>query len=302
MSLATAGAVLAVTLLGSTAPYVRSRVDTGVASDPNAHCFWWEGGSTLTYHQSQAGNAATTGDTEFTAIRNAFSTWQQVMDQCGSLKLVEGTRVASRDVGYDQSTGAVNQNLILFRDISCDLAAPSGDPCRQEGFCGNKYDCWWYPTGTIALTTSTYDTNTGKLYDSDVEFNAARFVFTAVDSPVCTSQPYSQNCVAYDVQNTMTHEAGHVIGLDHTDAPGSVMNPTAPAGETSKRSIDSGSRSFVCDVYPQGRQAVDCVASKPKPTGGCSATGAAGTGLLGAAVVALGLVRALRRRPCRGSP
>lgn len=301
MSVATAGAVLAVALLGSTAPYVRSKVDTGVTNDPNAHCFWWEGGSTFTYHQSQAGNSATTGDTEFTAIHNAFNSWQQVMDQCGSLTLAEGPRVTSRDVGYDQTAGAVNQNIVVFRDISCNIAAPSSDPCHQEGFCGNKFDCWWYPAGTIALTTSTYDTNTGKLYDADVEFNAARFVFTTVDSPMCASQPYSQSCVAYDVQNTMTHEAGHVIGLDHTDAPGSVMNPTAPVGELSKRTIDSGSRSFVCDVYPKGAKAVDCVATKPPPSGGCSATGAAGSGLLGAAAVALGLVRALRRRS-RGHP
>jgi hypothetical protein len=291
---ATGAAVLLLSLLGPTDPYVRSRVDTGTANDPNAHCFWWQGGSTFTYHQNVEGNPLTTGETEFTAVRRAFDSWQSAMDECGSLKVVEGARVTSRDVGYDQTEGAVNENLVLFRESRCHDVAPSSDPCWAEGFCGNKFDCWWYAAGTIALTTSTYDTHTGKLYDSDVELNSAAFYFTTVDSPTCPAKPYTQNCVAYDVQNTMTHEVGHVFGLDHTDAAGSVMNPTAPAGETQKRTLDSGSRSFLCAAYPKGKSAVDCVA---KPSG-CSAAGMGGAELLGGAG-ALGLLL-LRQRRARG--
>ena len=43
------------------------------------------------------------------------------------------------------------------------------------------------------------------------------------------------NCVSIDVQNTITHEAGHTLGLDHSADPSATMAASAPAGETSKR-------------------------------------------------------------------
>ena len=196
-----------------------------------------------------------------------------------------------------------NTNVILFRPKSCTGTAPSSDACWKDSSCGNKYDCWEYSDATIALTTSTYDTHTGRVYDADVEFNAGRFYFTTVDGPTCTrTPPATQNsCAAYDIQNTMTHEAGHLIGLDHTDYPGSTMNPTAPLGEISKRTIDSGSHSFVCDTYPKGLPSQDCVvppvtpALTPVTSGGCATTG---PGLpTGALLCLLGL--AVRRRSAR---
>ena len=104
--------------------------------------------------------------------------------------------------------------------------------------------------------------------------------------PVCprpvTSNP--GNCVATDVQNTMTHEIGHLIGLDHTLALGSVMNPSAPQGELSKRNIDQGSADFVCRTYPKGLASQSCVTPSLESSGnaavlgqqafGCSSSGA----------------------------
>jgi len=263
-------------LLSVNAPYVRSQVKPG---DPTSHCLYWPAG-TVTVHQSETGNPET-GPAALDAITRAFQSWQTIMNGCGSLTLTEGARVSDRTIGFDVKDLSNNRNVILFRPKSCVSAAPASDACWKDSSCSNKYDCWEYSDATIALTTTTYDTHTGRVYDADVEFNAGRFSFTTVDGPTCTRlPPPTQNgCAAYDVQNTMTHEAGHLIGLDHTDFPGSTMNPTAPMGEISKRTLDTGSRSFVCAAYPKGLPSQDCVVPpapsilQPVTTGGCAATG-----------------------------
>ena len=264
-------------------PYVRSRVDTGRVNDDSAHCLWWNK-TELTFHQNDRGNPETTGETEFDATRAALSEWQGAFDACGSIQLKEGVRVADR-------------NIILYRDRYCGDVAAESDSCWSELSCQNKHDCWDGNRGTIALTTTTYDTRSGEIIDADVEMNAASFVFTTVDSPRCTAGIYNQSCVATDVQNTITHELGHAFGLDHTTAPGSTMNDSAPAGEISKRTLDSGTRQFVCDVYPKGMPPRDCViqpvAMELGEKSGCAVAGTGSVlGLLGAWVV----VRIGRRR------
>ncbi|MFY0574771.1 myxosortase-dependent metalloprotease, MXAN_2677/MXAN_2678 family [Cystobacter fuscus] len=183
-----------------------------------------------------------------------------------------------------------NHNLVLFRSRRCQEVVPATDACWAEQTCGNLRDCWDSTGSTIALTLTTYDERSGIIYDSDIELNASGFVFTTVSSPPC-AQPIGSktpNCVATDVQNTMTHELGHLIGLDHTWLSSSVMYPQAPSGEVSKRVIDSGSRDFVCRTYPKGLPSQSCLtpaldASSPRDTAfvlgrqasGCSTTGGA---------------------------
>lgn len=264
----------AVALLASD-PYVRSRALVG---DPDSHCLWWKEGTAIEYRQSEQGNPATTGESEFSAVTRSFQTWQAALGAGGSLSLVEGPRTPSRKVGHDVLT-TNNENLVLFRTVLCRVSP--GDPCRARDDCMNQHDCWDYDSGTIALTTTTYESTSGFIYGSDIEANAASFVFTTVDSPPCVYPVFTQSCVATDVQNTITHEIGHLLGLDHTTYPGSTMQKSAPAGETSKRTLDPGTLSFIPEVYPQGRPARDCVIQRlPSSLGsvpggcGCSQPGA----------------------------
>ena len=95
---------------------------------------------------------------------------------------------------------------------------------------------------------------------------------TIVDAPPCTLGNISQLCVANDVQNTVTHEFGHVLGLDHSPDPTSTMYFSEPLGETSKRNLDPGSKRFVCEVYPAALASQDCLLSD----GGTDPGGAGG--------------------------
>lgn len=230
-------------VLGQSDPYVRSHVDP---DDKGSQCLFWTA-DTLRWQQSSFGNPSTPADSEFAAVRRSFQSWQSVFSQCGNLSFVEGPVLDDRKVGYE--VDGENRNLVLFRTRNCAEVVPSDAACHEEDTCANEFDCWEHGSGTIGITLTTYDQNSGIIYDSDIELNEASFRFTTPESGL----------VDRDVENTVTHEVGHLVGLDHTDARGSTMNPTANPGEISKRIIDSGSSSFVCDVYPKGRPSQACV-------------------------------------------
>lgn len=252
--------------------YARSRVND---ADPTSPCLLWKENSVITFVQSTQGNAEIAGDAEFVAVAKSYATWQAQMDACGSLTLKEGLRTASREASYVE--GGPNENAVLFRDRRCTDLASSTDACWADDDCGNKYDCWQFSAAAIALTTTSYNRYSGVIYDSDIELNLPSYIFTVVDSPPCVPPNFNQACVATDVQNTVTHEVGHLLGLTHIGSPTSTMNPRADPGETSKRTLDPGSKQFVCDVYPKGRASQQCLIKAfdgevgPPPKQGCVA-------------------------------
>jgi uncharacterized protein (TIGR03382 family) len=295
---ATLTMILVLVVSGQT-PYVRSRV----GNNPDSHCLWWPAG-TLTLYQSATGIQETPGDAEFLALQRSLSTWRQALAERGNLQFVDGGRTDGHEIGFNRADPASNRNMLVFRTRDCSSIAPSDDVCWSESGCGNKYNCWDDAGSgqfTLALTTTTYDVNSGRLYDADIEINDANFYFTTADGPVC-GEPESQLCAVTDVESTVTHEVGHLLGLDHSPDTFSTMFASAERGETSKRLLDPGTQQFILDVYPAGRAAQRCALPPPgpepepvvpEPGGGCDAT--AGSPLLAAgAVLALGARR--RRR------
>lgn len=246
--------LLALVLAQGSVPYERSRVEQG---NRGSQCLFWTV-STLRWHLSRLGNPKSSEaqkQNEFDAIRRSFQTWQAAMDACGNLRLEEGPLVDERTVGY--KLDGENRNIVLFRGKRCTEVVPADDACWREDTCGNTYDCWDESGSTIAITLTTYDLKSGIVYDSDIQFNAAGFHFTTVDGSGCGSVVGS-SCVATDVQNTMTHEIGHLLGLDHVQVSTSTMYPEAYQGDVSKRTLDSGSRNFVCETYPKGLPSQSC--------------------------------------------
>lgn len=223
-------------------------------------CLLWNKREYL-FRVDASGSLRTPGTTEFAAIDASFDAWRALSRTCSDFAFTRGPDIQKPWVGYDRESDA-NESVITFREQTCEDAAPPEDACWQEDTCSNTYSCWEHGSATIALTTSTFTLSAGHVLDADIEFNAseragAGFLFTTVDSPPCDGAP-STHCVATDLQNTLTHEIGHVVGLDHVANPGSTMEPTAPPGETHKRTLDEGTAAGFCGIYPRNLPPVQC--------------------------------------------
>ncbi|ATB37601.1 hypothetical protein CYFUS_003026 [Cystobacter fuscus] len=223
-------------------------------------CVFWPGRE-FVYRLDAAGSTRTPGNSEFAAIEAAVESWRAVSATCSDYTFRRGPDIEHPTVGYNENSEE-NENVILFREQDCNDVVPPGDPCITAKTCGNVYSCWAHGPGILGLTTTTYGLSTGKIFDADIELNAAPagrgFLFTTVDSPPCDDVQTS-GCVSADVQNTVTHELGHVVGLDHVpEQPDSTMEPSASPGETHKRIIDVGSIAGFCDAYPRGLPPTQC--------------------------------------------
>jgi len=251
-------------------------------------------------------------------IVNTLPTWGLATragesQTCTDFGLMNGGTTTSTAMGND------GVNLIVFRTGWCASTSvvPLSDPCRNAlGACAAKYNCWEHDaTGTIGLTTITYDTNTGQMLDADIEFHGwdgnsppNGYYLTCASSPSCGTPAFGQTgCTSVDVASLSLHEAGHVVGLDHTcvyPAPynsctaDSVMQPTIPSG-TTRRNLGADDVAGICAIYPKGAATLTCASSGGGGTttksGGC-ATGGGGAGILALGAAALALLRMRRRR------
>lgn len=225
------------------------------------YCLSWNKRD-ISYRVHSAGSSKTPGDLEFAAIDASFATWQALAASCSDFRFIRGEQIDKVIVG--KAEGSQDNNVVAFREKNCRDVVPNGDPCIGDNNCGNVYDCWDHSDFTIGLTTTTFSFKTGTIFDGDIELNASphgdgdTFLFTTIGSPPCEPGALSTDCVATDIQNTMTHEIGHLIGLDHVDVLGATMEASAPLGETRKRIIDSGTGLGFCDTYPRGLPPQSC--------------------------------------------
>ena len=242
------------------------------------------------------------GTAAFDAIRRSFATWEAA--SCTDLVFPEVVPLEEGDRRIGFFAGSFNRNLILFRTRGCDAVVPANDPCIAQGGCSNKYDCWDRGGAVIATTVTTFSASTGQIFDADIEINDApaangsKFTFTTADSPPCPPGGPVANCVSIDVQNTVTHEAGHSLGLAHSADSTATMAATAPAGETSKRALHADDLAGICAIYPRGAQTSTSLGGpiRLEPAGGC---GCSSEGGLAGALWPLGLVAIARLRTRR---
>lgn len=93
----------------------------------------------------------------------------------------------------------------------------------------------------FATTYVSYNPNTGAISDADIHINSEFYEFA--DDP----EPDSGKA---DLQNTLTHEVGHLLGFAHSMVIEATMFGGAELGETHKRTLHEDDIALLCLSYP----------------------------------------------------
>jgi len=121
------------------------------------------------------------------------------------------------------------------------------------------------------------DNQTHQIVDADIALNPNR-TFRVLPPEGLLNTPYD------DIQNALTHELGHALGLAHNpDLTSAVMYPSARAGETVKRTLS-----------PDDLDAISALYGLPAPDG-CS-TARASPAWLALLALALFAFKPLRKK------
>jgi len=206
-------------------------------------------------------------------LAKAASNWSTRTNGCSDLRLT--TQLADGPL----ETVADGQPSVVFRDKV--WAKPGG--IMHSPF-------------AIGITTVSYlpsgEPGDATIVDADIELNGVFWTFAIEPSTV---QKRSGTYGIADLENTLTHELGHVQGLAHTcwdqvtDTPPlddkgrpipDCRNPSLPTGvvsttmypyssmdgETSKRMLSDDDVRGVCEVYPSSAPMKACF---QRTSGGC---------------------------------
>jgi MYXO-CTERM domain-containing protein len=215
------------------------------------------------------------------AATQAAAAWSSATNTCTYLTL---------SVAYSNGAAprAVNdhRNSLIFRVKSwCELQA--------DGSCAD--DATNYDVSALAVTSVVAAKQTGEIRDADIEVNAADHHWTDVALHPDMAAGYQ------DLQNALTHEMGHLIGLDHScyqpasgvvhplddtgnpapdcnQAPAEIrdssMFPSATPGDLEKRDLSSDDQKAVCDIYPVANNPMVCDPGATGGSGACSCSAA----------------------------
>jgi hypothetical protein len=190
----------------------------------------------------------------------AASVWSQPALACSDIRLgVLSEPEPTSEIGHD------GRNIIAFRrEAWCSAAFANANPD------GNT--C--YPSSALAITTIFKNRDTGEILDTDILFNAVNYAWGDL-----VALPNQTAGTTVDFQNALTHELGHVIGLDHScytpndggprlldntgqpaidcvspSLPASVaesmMYPSVSPKDTPKRDLSPDDQQGVCEIYP----------------------------------------------------
>ena len=102
------------------------------------------------------------------------------------------------------------------------------------------FDQNWSEDPDILALTYTWSNGEGEIVHFDIAINAEDHTWST-----------DGNTEAHDLQNTITHEFGHVLGLDHSEIPDATMSPSAPAGELAKRELHEDDIMGYQVIYPE---------------------------------------------------
>jgi hypothetical protein len=220
----------------------------------------WPAGEVLYHLAPHGGWPVPTAQLE-TAVDAAFATW-----------------AALPELGVDLARGPAAPG-----GFGHDPAAADANVVRYEA------STWEYDSAALMLTFTSYRVTDGAIVDADILINGVNHRWRTDGS--------GDDDEAFDLQNSLTHEVGHFLGLAHSpDHPEATMFPSTTPAERSKRVLSTDDTDGIDYLYV----ATELLDTGLGQTAGCSVSGrAGGPGALLGAALALVAATCARRRPRR---
>lgn len=215
--------------------------------------------------------------------------------RCISYAVTERVRVDTKtgeilgpneDPPYEEILEMVDASFKTWTSVTCNaqrvdlevkqLEEPSECSEAQQNLDGpnvNSVAFVWdwddrgYDDNAFAVTSVFANAKSGEILGVDMELNETQGnLGNCCPNGPCTTLRCSIRGIV-DIQNVITHEAGHFFGLGHSNLTDATMYSQASVGETSKRVLKSDDTAGLCSIYPPGSLPDDC---NYKPPGGLS--------------------------------
>ncbi len=205
---------------------------------------WWRSGC-VGWSLQKDGGRHVSFDEARAALESGFEAW--TARACATNG--QGTSHPSIDARYlgpvacdrnGYNKVAANQNIIVFHDDAWPHHEKADD-LLPDG-----------TSPTIALTTVTFDPDTGEIFDADMELNSGQHKIV----PLTDQDVLDGN--TFDLQSVVTHEIGHIFGIAHAPSKASVMFLSDEGHDIRKRTIGLEDVAAICAIYPpDGTRTVD---------------------------------------------
>ncbi|MHB8419793.1 MAG: matrixin family metalloprotease [Myxococcales bacterium] len=183
------------------------------------------------------------------------------LDGSGSPQRVEGTvqyavnQSGSRDLDYQKLLPAIHaafatwtsasEGRLSFEDVG---PTPLGPPAENDARLGVPITISWeesrwdYQGDDQAVTILVEDPDSHVIVRADIVFNGVTHHWAVLDDG-------QHHPGADDVQNTLTHEIGHLVGFGHVTDPTSTMLPSTYPGDLARRTLDDQDAAGIQALY-----------------------------------------------------
>jgi len=172
----------------------------------------------ITYRLLERESSVLSNTAIATSMARAFAVWTAPNAACApGISAVELAPVSDATVA-SYTTGQRGHNVV-------GVVSPWPHPDAQH---------------TLALSTVTFNAQTGEIYDVDLE----------LPPDVAWSTSPAPGESAIDLDSVVTHEVGHMLGLTHTAEVEAVMYAHHDPGSVAQRTLHADDAAGICAVYP----------------------------------------------------
>ena len=239
--------------------------------------FWGRSYNTNVFHDDFFGNLGPLAEDQArAAFRRATRVWTTVQCDVGDLPFV----FAQAEQTTPIELAAYDPNLLADLE-EADGLTPWGEPglaqammWRDQGLLDRPVSIMFARTPeqwaganndrfAVAFTSIWFKKETGEILDVDLELNTRPGPYAVCGESdsgceqMCPDILGRDPCATCsggetDLENTLVHEIGHMLGLAHSDSCEATMFAGASDGEVRKRTLTDDDVAGVCTAMPPG--------------------------------------------------